>query len=59
MEKKRILKEDGRYLVYYHFPNTATPAESSTFAEIDATSGDAANRPAPPVPASSEEQSHV
>ena len=34
MEKKRLLKEDGRYLVTYHFPESATPEESAVFAAI-------------------------
>ena len=34
MEKKRILKEDGRYLVMYHFPESATPEETAVFAAI-------------------------
>jgi hypothetical protein len=38
MEKKRIMKEDGRYLVLYHFPESATLEESAVFAVIaDAT----------------------
>lgn len=37
MEKKRILKEDGRYLIYYHFPDTATPEQTGTFDAIDAS----------------------
>ena len=34
MEKKRLLKEDGRYLVTYHFPESATPEETAVFAAI-------------------------
>jgi hypothetical protein len=35
MEKKTVLKEDGRYLVYYHFPESATPEETATYAAIE------------------------
>ncbi len=35
IEKKTIIKEDGRYLVAYHFPDSATPEESAVFAAID------------------------
>ncbi len=34
LEKKVILKEDGRYLVYYHFPETATAEQSAVFAAV-------------------------
>ena len=34
MEKKRTLKEDGRYLVSYHFPESATAEETAVFAAI-------------------------
>ena len=34
MEKKRLLKEDGRYLVLYHFSESATPEETAVFAAI-------------------------
>lgn len=34
MEKKRVLKEDGRYLIYYHFPETATPEQTGTYDQI-------------------------
>jgi hypothetical protein len=37
MEKKRILKEDGRYLLYYHFPESATEEQTATFASIPAS----------------------
>lgn len=36
VEKKQITKEDGRSLIYYHFPATATPEERRVFEEIDA-----------------------
>jgi hypothetical protein len=35
MEKKRIRKEDGRYLVYYHFPASATPEETAAYGAIE------------------------
>ena len=37
MEKKQILKDDGRYLVYYHFPDSASPDETQVFSEIEST----------------------
>jgi len=52
MEKKRVLKEDGRYLIYYHFPETATPEQTGTFQAI-AASGIAeggTEAPEPPRP---------
>ena len=30
-EKKRITKEDGRYLIFYHFPATANPDQAVAF----------------------------
>jgi len=45
MEKKRILKEDGRYLVYYHFPDTAPHSEAAAFAAIDAVGAEAERLP--------------
>lgn len=38
MQKKIILKEDGRYLIYYHFPDTASEEETTTFEAIEPTS---------------------
>jgi hypothetical protein len=37
MQKKVIRKEDGRLLVYYHFPDSATEEETATFDSIEAT----------------------
>lgn len=34
MEKKRIVKEDGRSLIYYHFPASANEEQISAFAKI-------------------------
>lgn len=34
MERKQILKDDGRYLVYYHFPDSASPNETDVFNSI-------------------------
>ena len=62
MEKKRILKEDGRYLVYYHFPDTASPEETAAFTEIHSVDAEAEQhlmsdtRPTSPI---SEEQPRV
>lgn len=35
MEQKQTRKEDGRRLIYYHFPATATSEESAVFAAIN------------------------
>ena len=32
----QIQKEDGRYLVYYHFPDSATEEQSAVFRSADA-----------------------
>ena len=37
-EKKQIQKEDGRYLVYYHFPDTATDEQTVAFQSAEAAS---------------------
>jgi len=37
MEKKRIRKEDGRYLIYYHFPESATEEQTAVFTAIRPT----------------------
>ena len=50
MEKKRILKEDGRYLIYYHFPDTATPEQTGTFAAIAASVISEGDTEAPKTP---------
>lgn len=34
--KKQILKEDGRSLIFYHAPASATEAQRKAFREIDA-----------------------
>lgn len=34
LQKKKTLKEDGRFLIYYHFPETATEEETKVFEEI-------------------------
>ncbi len=34
IQKKKTLKEDGRFLIYYHFPETATEEETKVFEEI-------------------------
>jgi hypothetical protein len=58
MEKKRIHKEDGRYLVYYHFPDTAGPEETQAFAEVVPTGEPEPSIPAVPAEAVQEEH-HV
>lgn len=40
MQKKKTLKEDGRFLIYYHFPQTATAEETSVFEGIEALDSD-------------------
>ena len=47
-EKKQITKEDGRYLVFYHFPETATPDQTATFESAEAFAA-AAVPPAPVI----------
>lgn len=39
MEKKRILKEDGRYLVYYHFVESATEEQTVAFDAVVPANG--------------------
>jgi len=34
LEKKQIAKEDGRYLVYYHFSKTATEEQTAVFDSV-------------------------
>ena len=41
MEKKQIVKEDGRYLVYYHFPDTASEEQTHAFETAAAAGGEA------------------
>ncbi len=36
LEKKLILKEDGRYLVFYHSAESASEEQSKAFAEVAA-----------------------
>jgi hypothetical protein len=31
---KQVTKEDGRYLIYFHFPDSATPEQAAAFAKI-------------------------
>lgn len=35
VEKKEIAKEDGRYLIYYHFPESATEEQTAVFAAVN------------------------
>lgn len=53
-EQKQITKEDGRLLVYYHFPDTATPDQTAAFEAAETFSATAAAppEPAPAAPAS-------
>ena len=48
-EKKQITKEDGRYLVFYHFPDTADPDQTGAFESVE--SFDAGAGSSPPAPA--------
>lgn len=63
MDKKRILKEDGRYLLYYHFPDSATPEQTEAFEAVPApviVSGEAeANTDADAPRAGKERESRV
>lgn len=34
IQKKETLKEDGRFLIYYHFAETATEEETAVFDAI-------------------------
>lgn len=36
-EKKQIFKEDGRILIFYHFPRSANPEQQSAFKKIEET----------------------
>ena len=45
VEKKQITKEDGRYLVYYHFPDTASDDQTRAFQSADTPPA----APAPPA----------
>ena len=35
IQKKITTKEDGRFLVFYHFPDTATEEETQVFEAIE------------------------
>ena len=35
MQKKVTRKDDGRYLIYYHFAETATPEETAAFESVE------------------------
>ncbi|HEV2473806.1 MAG TPA: hypothetical protein VGS41_14110 [Chthonomonadales bacterium] len=55
LEKKRIIKPDGRYLIYYHFPESATEEQTAEFAACPAVA-----EPAEPArPTTSEARSDV
>ena len=45
MQKKITLKEDGRFLVYYHFPDTATPEETQAFEAVQEEKSAEGGRP--------------
>jgi hypothetical protein len=34
MQKKVTRKDDGRYLIYYHFAETASPEETAAFEAV-------------------------
>jgi len=59
VEKKRILKPDGRYLIYYHFPDTATSEESAVFSDIEPAQLDADQNIQPVTPVPSKEPRRV
>ena len=35
-EQKQITKADGRYLVFYHFPDSANPEQAEAFQSAEA-----------------------
>jgi len=37
MTKKQITKDDGRTLIYYHAPQTATAQQTEVYAGVEAT----------------------
>jgi len=41
-EKKQVTKEDGRCLVFYHFPDTATKDQTAAFEAAEAYAAKAA-----------------
>lgn len=59
MEKKQVTKEDGRFLTYYHFPETATSEETAAFEAVEGqvVSVTDPTQPSPAKPAL--EQNHV
>ncbi len=59
MEKKQLRKEDGRYLVYYHFPDSASTEETQVYADIDPSAADAGHSADVPTTKAVEEQTHV
>ena len=50
MEKKITTKEDGRFLVYYHFPDTATEEETQVFEGIEGDKGQGTGNSNAPTP---------
>ena len=36
MTKKQIIKDDGRTLIYYHAPQTATAQQTEVYTEVEA-----------------------
>ena len=60
MEKKTILKDDGRYLIYYHFAESATPEQKAAFDAVTPAQPGAETTAAPASPvASGEGKPHV
>jgi hypothetical protein len=58
-EKKQITKEDGRYLVYYHFSESATEEQAAVFRSVEETPpGGSASYATDPVAANLTENSH-
>lgn len=58
MTKKRVIKDDGRILIYYHAPQSATPQQTQVYAEIEAKE-EAVNLGTNTANAVPEEKSHV
>lgn len=43
MKSKEVTKDDGRYLVFYHFPESASPEQTEAFERSEAYAQEAAD----------------
>lgn len=55
-EKLEISKEDGRYLIYYHFPASADAEQTETFLNVKSAAVAVADTPAAAASAPSTEK---